>query len=646
MTCIDSIEPKPDQRAADASIFQHPQKRRLILCLLLALVTLALYNPVTHAPFLNYDDQVYVTENAQVRAGLTWNTIAWSFRTPRAVDWHPITWLSYALDSQMFGLNPAGYHLTNVLLHAANAVLLFLILASATGFVWRSLAVAALFALHPINVESVAWIAERKNVLSMFFFLAALAAYGWYGRRPSVGRYLAVTLAYVLALMSKAQVITFPFALLLLDYWPLRRMEFPEEKGGEGDWPAAPVLRASSLRTSWWNLITEKLPWLALSVASAVITMKTGGAAFSYTVQAGPTPSTFPFWIRLATAAIGYIKYLGKAFWPVDLGLVYPHPGFATSISAALLSGLALIATTVLAVSFGLGIGLGQRQRQRRFLFVGWFWYLGTMIPMSGIVPIGSHSMADRYAYIPLLGIFVIVCWGVADLIELRNVPAVVAAAGALGTALYRQVSFWNSNVTLWTHTLAITRENFIGEENLAMALISEGRAAEALPHFQRAKALWPADPLATLNIATYDQMLGHYQAALAGYAEVVQSPVTAPSLRATALANSGYAHLSLKQYGDAHRDFAAALDDQPENSAAYRGLGLLAQRAGNIAEAARDYERSVELQPTPVGYLLLGRALEIGGQPEAAREAQSQAARMTPDLSDDIATVRQLLAN
>ena len=656
---MDSIEQKPDARAAEASIFQHPQKRRLILCLLLALATLALYNPVTRAPFLNYDDQVYVTENAQVRAGLTWNTIVWCFRTPRAVDWHPITWLSYALDSQLFGLNPVGYHLTNVLLHAANAVLLFLILASATGFVWRSLAVAALFALHPINVESVAWIAERKNVLSMFFFLVALAAYGWYARRPGIGRYLAVTLAYGLALMSKAQVITFPFALLLLDYWPLRRIgpleedeeEAAEEEGAERNLVAAPVLRAS-----WWNLIAEKVPWLGLSVASAVITMKTGGAAFSYTVATGATPSTFPFWIRLATAAIGYARYLGKTFWPVDLGLVYPHPGLATSISAALLSGLALIAVTALAVSFGLGIGRGQRQRQaqrrRRFLLVGWFWFLGTMIPMSGIVPIGPHSMADRYAYIPLLGIFVILCWGVADLVEGWNVPAVVSAVGAtailltLGAALYRQVSFWSSNVTLWTHTLAITRENFIGEENLAMALISEGRAAEALPHFQRAKALWPADPLATLNIATYDQMLGHYQAALAGYAEVVQSPVTAPSLRATALANSGYAHLSLKQYGDAQRDFAAALHDQAENSAAYRGLGLLAQRGGNIAEAARDYERSVELQPSPVGYLLLGRALEIGGQPEAAREAQSQAARMTPDLSDDIATVRQLLAN
>ncbi len=656
---MDSIEQKPEKGGGDASTFrhpqfrsscfqpphfqhphfQHPQKLRLILCLLVALATLALYNPVMRAPFLNYDDPVYVTENAQVRAGLNWNTIVWSFRTPRAVDWHPLTWLSYLLDRQMFGMNPAGYHLTNVLLHTANGVLLFLILASATGLVWRSLAVATLFALHPINVESVAWIAERKNVLSMFFFLIALAAYGWYARRPGIGRYLAVTGAYVLALMSKAQVITFPFVLLLLDYWPLRRMELWDAEGVDDDLVVAPV-RASSL----WNLIWEKVPWVVLSVASAVVTMKTGGAAFSYTVETGAAPSRFPLWIRLATAAIAYVKYLEKAFWPVDLAMVYPHPGFATSIPAALLSAFALIAITAVALIFG--------KRQRRFLFVGWCWFVVTMIPMSGIVPIGPHSMADRYAYIPLLGIFVIVCWGAAELIERWNVPTVAYVAGAaaillaLGTALHRQVSFWSDNVTLWAHTLAITKENFIGEENLAMALISEGRAAEALPHFQRAKVLWPADPLATINIATYDQMLGHYQDALNGYAAVIQSPVAAPSLRATALANSGYACLSLKRYDDAQRDFAAALTHQPENSAAYRGLGLLAQRAGNIGEAAKDYERSVELQPTPVGYLLLGQALEIGGQAEAAREAESRAARMTQDLNGDIATVRQLLAN
>jgi Tfp pilus assembly protein PilF len=657
MKSMDSTEQKPGQHPAGSHIFQVPQKRRLIFCLLLALGTLALYNPVTRAPFLNYDDPVYVTDNPQVRAGLTWNTVVWTFRTPKALDWHPMTWLSYALDSQIFGLNPQGYHTTNVLLHAANAVLLFLILETATGLAWRSLAVAALFALHPINVESVAWISERKNVLSMLFFLLALAAYGWYARRPGIVRYLVVTLAYVLSLMSKAQAITFPFALLLLDYWPLCRLgqnfgqpRAPAEGVG-GDLGGASA-RDPSFFWSLWSLIWEKVPWFALSAVSAAVTMNTGGPAFSYIVLTDSTETKFPLWVRLATAAIGYVKYLGKAFWPVHLALVYPHPGLATSIPAAVVSALAIIAITAVALIFRERRAFFGHPFFGRSFFVGWFWFLGTLVPMIGIVTIGPHSMADRYAYIPLLGIFVIVCWGAADLIKRFHVSPIVSAGAAavlllaLGTALHRQVSFWSDNVTLWTHTLEITERNFTAEENLAMALIAQGRAEEALPHFQRAHFLRPGDPLATLNIATYEQMLGNYRAALEGYATVVQSTMAAPSLLATALANSGYAHLSLKQYDNAKQDFEAALHEQPVNSAAYRGLGLVAQRAGDIGQAARDYERSVELQPTPVGYLLLGHALEIGGQPEAARAAQSQAVRMTRDLNDDIATVRQLLAN
>jgi protein O-mannosyl-transferase len=632
MRFMDSTEQKPGQPLTESYLFRSPQKRRLIFCLLLALATIALYNSVTRAPFLNFDDQVYVTDNPQVRAGLSWNTVVWAFRTPKAYDWHPLGWLSYALDCQIFGLNPAGYHTTNVLLHAANAVLLFLILESATGLAWRSLAVAALFALHPINVESVAWISERKTVLSMLFFLLALAAYGWYARRPGVGRYLAVTLAYALGLMSKAQVITFPFALLLLDYWPLRRLAPLEEVGGEPAVAPGP---------SFWKLIGEKVPWFALSAVSALITMKTGGGAFNYMVETEVTRAKFPLWVRLATAAIAYVKYLGKAFWPANLALVYPHPGFATSIPAAVLSALAIVAVTALVVIF----------RQRRFLLVGWFWFLGTLVPMTGLVPIGVQAMADRYAYIPLLGIFVIVCWGAADLIKRWHVPTAVAAAGTaailltLGIALHRQVSFWSDNVTLWTHTLQITEANFTAEDNLAGALITEGRVEEALPHLLRARGLRPDDPLSALNVATYEQMHGRYQAALDGYATVVRL-TKAPPLLATARANSGYAHLSLKQYGDAQQDFEAALKEQPGNSSAYRGLGLLAQRAGDMAQATKDYEQSAELQPSPVGYLLLAQALEIDGQAEAARAAQSQAARMARDLDDDIAVVRQLLAN
>ena len=634
---MDSTEQKPGQPLTESYLFRSPQKRRLIFCLLLALTTIALYNSVTRAPFLNLDDQVYVTDNPQVRAGLTWNTVVWTFRTPEALDWHPMTWLSYALDSQMFGLNPAGYHTTSVLLHAANAVLLFLLLESATGLAWRSLAVAALFALHPINVESVAWIAERKTVLSMLFFLLALAAYGWYTRRPGIGRYLAVTVAYALGLMSKAQVITFPFALLLLDYWPLGRLAphpaRPHEVGGE------PAVAAAGL--SFWKLLGEKVPWFALSAVSAVITLKTGGAAFNYMVLTDATRAKLSLWLRLGNAALSYVKYLEKAFWPVNLAIVYPHLGRGISIPRAVLSAFAIGAVSILALIF----------RRRRPFLVGWFWFLGTLVPMIGLVDIGVHAMADRYAYIPLLGIFVIVSWGAADLIKRWHVPTGVAAAGtvaillALGIALHRQVGYWSDNVSLWTHTLEITEANFTAEDNLAGALITQGRVEEALPHLLRARALRPDDPLSALNVATYLQMHGKYQAALDGYSTVVQL-TKAPPLLAIARANSGYAHYSLKQYGDAQQDFEAALKEQPANSSAYRGLGLLAQRAGDIAQAAKDYERSAELQPSPVGYLLLAQALEIGGQAEAARAAQSRAAGMTRDLDDDIAVVRQLLAN
>jgi len=582
----------------------------LILCLLLVLATVALYNPVTRAPFLNLDDVVYVTDNPQVRAGLTWNTVVWAFHSSDAANWHPITWLSHALDCQIFGLNPAGPHTVNVLLHAANVVLLFLILASATGLVWRSLAVAALFALHPINVESVAWIAERKNVLSMFFFLVALAAYGWYVRRPGVGRYLAVTVAFVSGLMTKPQVITLPFALLLLDYWPLSRLS----------------------RASFWKLVWEKVPWLALSAASAVITMK---------VQAGATQVKLSPWIHLGNAAISYVQYLERAFWPVNLAPVYPHPELAMRWSAAALSALVIVVLTILAVIF----------RERRAFFVGWFWFLGTLVPMIGLVQVGVQAMADRYAYISLLGIFVIVGWAVADLSNTWHIPAALPAFGAaailvtLGFALHRQVSFWSDNVTLWTHTLAITEGNYLAEDSLATALIAQGGMEDALPHLQRARFLRPDDPIATLNIASYEQMHGNYRAALEGYA-LVPRFTKIPYLVAMARVNSGYAHYSLRQYDRAKQDFEATLEEQPGNSMAYRGLGLVAQRVEDITEATKDYERAVELQPTPVGYLLLAQALDLGGQAEAAGAARSNAARMSQDLSGDIESVKQLLGN
>jgi tetratricopeptide (TPR) repeat protein len=372
------------------------------------------------------------------------------------------------------------------------------------------------------------------------------------------------------------------------------------------------------------------VPWLAMSAASAVITMK---------AEAGATQAKVPFWIHLANAAISYVRYLEMTFWPAHLALVYPHPGLAISIAAAAWSAFIIIALTTLAVIY----------RRRRPFFVGWFWFMGTLVPMIGLVQISVHAMADRYAYIPLLGIFVIVCWGAADLAGLLHVPTALLAAGAatilltLGFALHRQLSFWGDNVTLWTHTLQVTENNYTAEDNLATALLAQGRIEEAVPHLRRAILFRPDDAMATLNIATYEQMHGNYQAAIDGYAKIPQFTID-PSLVANAGINSGYAHLSLKQYDGAKRDFEAVLIGHPTNSAAYRGLGLAAQRAGDINQAIQNYARSADVEPSPVGYLLLAQALELGGQTEMARAARDRAARMTPDLRDDTATVKQLL--
>jgi protein O-mannosyl-transferase len=551
--------------------------RKLTLSLLLILATLALYNPVAHAPFLNLDDDIYITQNPEVRAGLNWHTVTWAFRTTSATNWHPLTWLSHELDCQLFGLNPAGPHAVNVLLHAANAVLLFLILASATGMIWRSLMVAALFALHPINVESVAWIAERKNVLSMLFFLFALAAYGWYARSANLRRHLTVTILYALSLMAKPQVITFPFALLLLDYWPLRRI------AGMSD------SEKHERAVQWQTLIWEKIPWFALSAASAVITMK---------AQSSARHEGIPVWMHLANAALAYTKYVGKTFWPANLAPLYPHPGGTINIPGAIFSTIGILAVTVVVVLL----------RERRYLLIGWFWFLGTMVPMVGLVQVGVQSMADRYAYIPVLGIFVIVCWGIPDLLQSSNIrvetmpasslsptktlPAAslplavgsVIILSSLAFALHRQVNFWTDNLTLWQHTLDVTRRNFIAEDNVATALLAKGRTDEAIQYFRRAQAIRPTDPVSKLNIASYAQQHGDNRGAIQGYDEVMQLTGN-PELLALAHNNRGYASLALNEDDKAKQDFDAAL-------ARFRALGGNSTDSNGVSATGRGARR------------------------------------------------------
>jgi tetratricopeptide (TPR) repeat protein len=592
------------------TLFSSPEKRNLVLGLLLVVATLALYNPVAHHPFVNFDDDRYVTDNTHVRAGLHWDTVKWAVTSFDEANWHPLTWLSHALDYQLFGQNPAGHHYINVLLHALNAGLLFWVLWRATGSTGRSWMVAALFALHPINVESVAWVAERKTVLSMLFFLLALGAYGWYARRPSIGRYSAVAALFACGLMAKPMVITFPLVLLLWDYWPLQRAQ------------------------SFARLALEKIPLLALSAASAVVTVKAQRAG-----DAVGSMMRYPLSMRLENSVSSYARYLGKALWPSRLSPQYPYPEGALSwpaIGAALL----LLAITVLACAAG---------RRQRYLAVGWFWFLGTLVPMIGLVQVGSQAMADRYAYLPFVGIFVLVGWGLPDLAGNTTASKVALAAAscitlaALSALTFRQIGYWSDNVTLWSHAVAATQGSFIAEDNLGGALLTQGNEEEAMPHFRAASTLNPDDPMSRLNLAAYAQRQGHPQQAIDQYAKVL-TMTRDPRLRATAFSDMGYALRDLGDSEHAKASFRAAVSLRPRTLRAWLGLGLEEQKSGDYAAAVKAYAQVLAIQPWDLGYFLLARSLQQNGQPDAARAAMDEARRLSGNFDQLRQTADNLL--
>jgi protein O-mannosyl-transferase len=520
------------------------RKRVLILGALLAIATVALYYPVHGHPFVNYDDSLYVTENDQVQVGLTWPTIKWAFTTFQVGTWHPLTWISHALDCELFGLNPAPHHDTNLLLHTLNVVLLFWVLQAATGYAGRSAVVAALFALHPINVESVAWIAERKNVLSMLFFLLALGAYRWYAREPKVGRYAAVAFLFALGLLAKPQVVTFPFVLLLWDYWPLQRM-FPA--GHEANGTANAAIPAKSL--SW--LVLEKLPLFALSAASAVMTM---AAARTDTEKI-----LYPRHIRTEAAIVSYVQYLEKAFWPSRLSVFYPHPGSSLRPWHAYAALFALAAITALVFE----------ARSRRYFLVGWLWFVGTLVPMIGLQPVGYKGMqgiADRYAYLPFIGLFIMVCWGVADLVPKRGSRTRSALLAGLSLAVLlvlagiarRQIGYWSNNATLWSHALQVTGPNWLAENNLGKILMSEGQQEAGIAHFFRATAIYPNDPVSNMNIALYEQKRGNLPDAV-NHFKIAITMSHDNKLKIAALNNLGQAYTDLGDAARARECFAAA---------------------------------------------------------------------------------------
>jgi len=596
--------------AKPPGLFSSPEKRNVILCLLLVVATLALYNPVNRHPFVNYDDDRYITENPHVHNGLTWRTITWAFTATEQGNWHPLTWLSHALDYQLFHQNPAGHHFTSLLIHAANAVLLFLFLMYATRRLGPSLFVAALFALHPINVESVAWVAERKNVLCTFFFFATLIAYCWYARQPDWRRYLVFAGLFVLGLMSKPMVITLPFVLLLLDYWPLGRI-----RGGRADATAAPLSK----------LVVEKLPLIALSAASAVITMQAqrAGGAMRSTAQ-------FSLAVRLENAVMAYAMYLWKMIWPSHLSPIYPHPGDSLAGWQVGTSALVLLAVTAVALKF----------RARRYLLTGWLWFLGTLVPVIGLVQVGDQAMADRYAYIPLVGIFIMIAWRIADLADSKQIGLVVRVIPAacvllaLSFATNRQLGYWSSNYDLWTHAVAVTGRNFIAQDNLGGALLWLGKTDEAYLHFQAAAEINPLDPMSRSNLGAYLQEHGHMAEAIEKYNRVI-TLTSDPGLLAATYANLGAAYRKLGEDEKARTSYDQALQLNPNQYNVYLGLGELLEKQSRLDDAISNYSKAVELRPTDTGFLLLGRALERTGRRSEALAAYQAALKLSPEMPE-----------
>ncbi len=529
---------------------------RALLAFVIVALTLAVYAPVTRHPFIHIDDYGYVVNNSHIQH-LDWNTVKWSFTSFHYANWDPLSWLSHALDIQFFGLDPGRHHEVSLLLHAMNAVLLFWLLLQATGYAGRSFVAAALFALHPCNVEAVAWVAERKTVLSMLFFLLTLMAYRWYARRPAVGRYLVVAMLFALGLMSKPQIITLPFVLLLWDYWPLGRMFASSSVPLAGETPGHGVPGKSF---SW--LLLEKLPLLALSAGSAFLTMK---AQWVNRTLDGLNTYSLP--VRLSSVIVTYVRYLSHAFWPAHLSFFYPH---ARTVAAA--GQLAACLFLLLLIT-----GLALVSRNRRYLAVGWLWFLGTLVPMIGLIQLGNgEAMTDRFGYVPFIGLFIAVCWGVADGAERWRFSEIWLPAGAVAillltaSATRRQLSYWTDDLTLWTHAAEVVSNNAMAENMIGETLAQSGDREAAMPHFRAAAAMDPLFPFPHLHIGIYEEEHRHPREAIEQLQKVIELTQTAadhmPAIRNEAFVHMSFAYAQLGDYANQEKYLALAAQQlQPQ---------------------------------------------------------------------------------
>ena len=575
-------------------------RRRLTFCIgiALAVLTFTVYAQVRHHAFVDFDDPEYIIANPHVYTGLTFSNMAWAFTSAHSNNWHPLTWISHMADVELFGLKPAGHHLMNVLFHAVNSVLLFLLLFRMTGAIWRCAFVAALFALHPLHVESVAWAAERKDVLSAFLGFLTLWTYVWYAEKPDAKRYFAVLVCFAAGLMAKQMLVTLPFVLLLLDYWPLGRL-FPGKtaEGGvkagngrqAGKQKARPVKRDLSRHADIsaqgqpgrkseqsenaikprrpgmshpvWRLVIEKIPFMILSALASV-------TVFLVQLKSGVLHNLnpFPLQARIENALVSYIAYMGKMFWPIDLAVFYPHPLQSLRLWQVLGALSLLITITVLC----------WRYRTKRYALVGWCWYLGTLIPVIGLVQVGIQAMADRYTYIPLIGLFILMSWGISDLWGHRPYRKPVLAGGAViilifcAALTWKQTGVWKDRETLYTHAVQVIPNNYWAYNNLGAAVFEQGRADEALDYFAKSLEIKPFYPGANKNMAALLYKQGRFTEALPYVETALKMQPQNPEYGVI----MGLILIKLGRYEDARQAFRSVLANHPSDRDAREALG------------------------------------------------------------------------
>jgi len=538
-TSRDAERPRPRNGSAKNVTARPPSfplgRREVWLALALAALIALVYAPVRHYGFVDLDDPQYVSENPFVVNGLTWSGVKWAFTSIHASYWLPVIWLSHMLDVQLYGLNAGGHHITNVILHAANSILLFVVLHRTTGAFGRSAFVAALFAIHPLHVESVVWVTERKDVLSTLFLLLTVWTYVEHVRQPSRSRYVMALAFFVLGLMSKAMLVTLPFMLLLLDVWPLGRLAIPS-------WRLSPAQRATLLR-----LVREKLPFLALAILSAILTYVT-----QQTTGAVASTSRIPVASRVANAMVSYATYIVTMFWPSRLALFYPYPPRLSPWFVAA-SVIGLMATSVLVF---------RGARRGPYLAVGWLWYLGSLVPVIGFIQAGDQARADRFTYVPLIGLFIMIAWGTRDLIKR---PRVLEAIGVLVVLLLSvvartQVGYWRTNTELWEHALRVADESYVAHTNLGLALYTDGKANQSIAEFRAALRIRP-------DFAEADNDLG------------------------VALANQG-------DRDGAIQAFLNAVAAKPTQAPSHFNAAVLLALKGDTAAAVTHLERALQIDP------------------------------------------------